>query len=61
MNIYDYFIIISIGLIIGWAIGWINSKLLMKYSIDGKKETEDYMNKKYGKDWFKVNSEIEKL
>ena len=44
-------LLILCGYPIGYIIGFLAETYHVMYGIDDKKETEDYMNKKYGKDW----------
>jgi hypothetical protein len=44
-------ILIITGFWVGILIGFIHEKNTNTNWIDGKKEVEDYMTKKYGKNW----------
>ena len=42
-------LIVIVGYVIGYALGWITSCVLKK--VDGKQEVDDYMKKTYGDNW----------
>ena len=46
-------LLVIVGYGIGYALGWIVENTTKK--VDGKQEVNDYMEKTYGENWWKIN------